>query len=136
MLLTYIKLALRLISRNPFFTLINLAGLSIGFAVFFVLWQYAQSELSSDRQWKDWQRIARLGLVWESTDNGRNWKSSTLGTTRSSIAPKLVDEYDELETYTRIMHQGEFSAGYTTLVGNRIVAAIDNDGSKYYFNEY
>lgn len=33
MLLNYLKLSFRLMSRNPFFTLINLLGLSTGFAV-------------------------------------------------------------------------------------------------------
>ena len=34
MLLNYLKLSLRLLARNPFFTFINVIGLSVGFAVF------------------------------------------------------------------------------------------------------
>ena len=40
MLLNYLKLAVRLLLRNPFFTFINIAGLSVGFAVFFILWPF------------------------------------------------------------------------------------------------
>ena len=46
MILNYVKLALRLLFRNPFFTFINVAGLSIGFTAFYILWPYAQHELA------------------------------------------------------------------------------------------
>src|SRR5690606_23170752 len=60
MLLNYLKLSFRLMSRNPFFTLINLLGLSTGFAVFLVLWQHSQHEIQSDQFHDDWQNIVRL----------------------------------------------------------------------------
>ena len=44
MLLNYIKLSFRLMSRNPFFTFIKVSGLAVGLAMFFILWQYTQSE--------------------------------------------------------------------------------------------
>jgi putative ABC transport system permease protein len=137
MFLNYIKLSLRQMARNPFFTFINLAGLSIGFAVFFVLWQYAQSELDSDKQWKDWQRIARHGYVWERANNDGNWQTSRFGTSSPSIGPKLADDYDEVESFTRIMYQTAFSAGYLSPVSNRLVVSIEKaNGSTRYFNEY
>ncbi len=60
MLLNYIKLSIRLLIRRPFFTFINISGLSVGFAVFFILWQHATYELQSDRFHKDNERIYRL----------------------------------------------------------------------------
>ena len=59
MLLNYLKLALRLLLRNPFFTFINIAGLSVGFAVFFILWPFTQAELASDQFIHDHQKIVR-----------------------------------------------------------------------------
>ena len=53
MLVNYIKLSIRLMARNPFFTFIKVSGLAVGLAMFFILWQYTQSELESDQQWKD-----------------------------------------------------------------------------------
>jgi len=50
MLVNYLKLALRLLMRNPFFTFINVIGLSLGFSSFFALWQYATSELKAYHQ--------------------------------------------------------------------------------------
>ena len=60
MIFNYLKLAVRLLIRNPFFTLINVLGLSIGFAVFIILWQSSQNELRIDRFHKDYERIARF----------------------------------------------------------------------------
>jgi putative ABC transport system permease protein len=62
MLHNYLKLATRLLIRNPFFTIINVVGLAIGFTAFFALWQYSTSELKSDRYHKDFDRIARIGV--------------------------------------------------------------------------
>ena len=60
MLVNYLKLAIRLLIRNPFFTFINVLSLSVGFASFILLWPYAQLELQSDRFHKNAERIGRL----------------------------------------------------------------------------
>ena len=90
MLLTYLKHSFRLLARNPFFALINIAGLSVGFAVFFVLWQHSQSELASDQHWKDSERIARVTLYWEWSDDGQTWESEQYGLAGSSVAGALA----------------------------------------------
>ena len=79
MLLNYLKLTLRLLARNPFFTFINVLGLSVGFSVFLILWQYSQNELQSDRMWKDWERIARVGFHYTWTDDGKVWDELVAG---------------------------------------------------------
>ncbi|MEX2233936.1 MAG: ABC transporter permease [Cyclobacteriaceae bacterium] len=79
MLLNYLKLATRLLIRNPFFTFINLVGLSVGFAVFIVLWQYSLQELKSDQFHKDWDRIYKLCVIGRWTDDGTNWQESLFG---------------------------------------------------------
>lgn len=63
MLLNYLKLSLRLLARNPFFTGINILGLCVGFASFFILWQYSSSELKADQHHQDFERIGRLGTT-------------------------------------------------------------------------
>ncbi|MEP6737265.1 MAG: hypothetical protein ABJA70_17200, partial [Chryseolinea sp.] len=70
MIINYLKLAIRLLIRNPFFTMINLVCLSVGFAMFFMLWQHAQTELHSDQFHKDFERIVRVGVTWNWTDDG------------------------------------------------------------------
>ncbi len=68
MLLNYLKLSLRLLVRNPFFSLINVIGLSGAFASFFILWDYSSSGLSSDRHHQDANRIYRLASQWHSKE--------------------------------------------------------------------
>jgi len=135
MLFNYLKLSFRLMMRNPFFTFINVAGLSVGFAVFFVLWQYSERELNSDRQWKDWNRIALLGFNWEWTDDGNTWDSRLFSTSSTALPKKFVTDYAELDEYTRIIYQGNFTPSYTGLADRLIVHVENTDGSKNYFKE-
>ncbi|MDP4245427.1 MAG: ABC transporter permease [Bacteroidota bacterium] len=53
--------AWRNIRKYPAFSLINLGGLAIGIAASFVLLVYSQREMSCDRQFRDHDRIARIG---------------------------------------------------------------------------
>ena len=108
MILTYLKHSFRLLARNPFFALINIAGLSIGFAVFFVMWQHSQSELASDQQWMNSERIARVALRWEWTEDGQTWEHVTFGRAGSTVASTLADDIPEIESYTRLLLQAEF----------------------------
>src|SRR5579862_8564503 len=56
-----LKPALRHLRKYPTFSLINLGGLSIGIAASFVLLVYTQRELSTDRHFRDAERIVRIG---------------------------------------------------------------------------
>ena len=70
MLLNYLKLAVRLLIRNPFFTFVNIVGLAIGLTSFFALWQYSSTELKVDQYHKDSDRIVRIcgSLRWTPAD--------------------------------------------------------------------
>jgi putative ABC transport system permease protein len=61
MTMNTLKPALRHLRKYPAFSLINLGGLSIGIAASFVLLVYTQRELHTDRQFRDADRIARIG---------------------------------------------------------------------------
>jgi putative ABC transport system permease protein len=58
---TQLKPALRQIRKYPAFSAINLGGLAIGIASSFILLVYARRELATDRQFRDSDRIARIG---------------------------------------------------------------------------
>ncbi len=122
MSLNYFKLAIRLLLRNPFFTAINVIGLSVGFSVFFILWQYSQHELKSDRQWKDWERIARLGLIWEWSDDDKQWDSEKYGVTGPPLPVQIVADFPELESFTRILHRPHFTRELTGLDKDIVVS--------------
>ena len=107
MLINYIKLSLRLLARNPFFTLINVIGLAVGFTSFFALWQYSTSALKPDRHHKDLDRIVRIGLNWRWNDNGE-LGLMMMGVSQASIPPQLKNSIPEVEDYVRILEQAGF----------------------------
>jgi len=104
MLLNYLKLSFRLMARNPFFTLISVSSLAVGFVAFIVLWQYSQSELRSDRFHKDGDRIYRA-LFW-STAPGMG--EGNLPFFHPGIAPALIDALPDVESFCRMILQSSF----------------------------
>ena len=130
MLINYLKLSFRLLLRNPFFSIINILGLGVGFAVFFLLWQYGQRELSSDRQWKNWERMARVGGLWEWSDDDKNWESEKYGSTGPPFALQLITDFPELESFTRILYRPDFTKELTGLDGSIIIAYEKPDHSE------
>jgi putative ABC transport system permease protein len=135
MLLNYIKLSLRLLARSPFFSVLNIAGLSVGFAVFFVLWQYSSSELKSDRQWKDWKRIARVGILWQWSDHGDVWESERYSVIAGELGPNLTSDFPEVNSYTRILNQANFNKQAAGLVPDIVMSYQDPDGSHVAFRQ-
>ena len=121
MLLNYLKLSLRLLARNPFFTFINVAGLSVGFAVFFVLWQYSQSELKSDQFHKNFERIVRLGFIWRWTDDNVNWVDTQFGIIYPEIVEALAPQFPEIEEYVRVFPQDNFTREHIPHHGKEFV---------------
>ena len=109
MLINYIKLATRLLIRNPFFTFINVTGLSVGFAVFFVLWQHATYELQSDRFHKDQEQIFRLINDFFFAE-GQNWDHYIFSTHPPILIKLLSEKNKDVESFTRIIHQKNFDA--------------------------
>jgi len=106
MLLNYLKLSLRLLVRNPFFTFINVAGLAVGFASFMVLWNYSQHELKSDQFHKDYERIYRLYVLGKFADG-----DAIAGAINPEIIRRAATDFKEIEEYTRIVKQDNFVEG-------------------------
>jgi len=129
MFLNYLKLSVRLLARNPFFTFINVLGLAIGFASFYALWEYATTELKSDQYHKDAQRIARIAVDWQWTDDGgKTWGSIVVGLSKPSIFPAVEEDFPEVESYLRILNQPWFSPELVNH-GNRII--LSRNDAKY-----
>jgi len=109
MLLNYIKLSLRLLVRNPFFTFINIVGLGAGFAVFFVLWQHATYELGSDQFHKDHERIYRVYHHFRFAE-GDNWDDYVFSTLPPILLKLVKEKNRDIEDLTRIIYQKNFDA--------------------------
>jgi putative ABC transport system permease protein len=135
MLLNYLKLSLRLLARNPFFTAINVVGLSIGFASFYALWEYSTTELKADQYHKDHDRIARIGTNWDwSDDGGKTWGHLVIGGAVSSIFPEVKDDYPEVESTLRILNQQNFVPELVNH-GNKIIITIDQQNQPKVYKE-
>lgn len=106
MLLKYLKHGVRLLLRSPYFSTINILGLSVGFAAFFALWQYTNAELATDQHFKDYQRIARIGCYWK-------WKEEvsvgqmTCGSIPYEQIVEIANDFPQISEYARAL--GGFS---------------------------
>ncbi|HZY82393.1 MAG TPA: ABC transporter permease [Cyclobacteriaceae bacterium] len=104
MLLNYLKLSLRLMARSPYYTFISVSGLTIGIISFYVLWFYAESQLDSDKYHANSERIVRICTNWDWVDNGVTGHSIA-GGMRSSVGPRVKEDFPEVEDVTRILIQ-------------------------------
>jgi putative ABC transport system permease protein len=109
MLLNYLKLASRLLLRNPFFSFLNILGLSLGFAAFLVLWQYTSNELKTDQFHVDYKNKMRLVFTWKTRDEEGTVPEYVNGLFAARFAKVLLSDYEDFETYCRIYHQVDFS---------------------------
>lgn len=95
MIRNYFKIAWRNITGNKTYSVINIAGLSIGLASFLLIATVVINELSYDKTWSKSERTYRL--LSENTALGELDES-----TNAPIAPQLAANFDQVETYSRI----------------------------------
>src|SRR5688572_9186158 len=127
MIVSYLKLSLRLLARNPLSTFINVVGLSIGFAVFFILWQYSQAELKSDHFHTDFERIVRFGLTYHFKESNSETKDGTLAINDPALTRDVAQAFGEVESYTRIFAQKNLSREYIPIHGQENFLAYTNE---------
>ena len=93
----YLLVALRNLRSRKGYAFINIAGLAIGMASFFLISLFIQDELSYDQFHKNSDRIYRLAL----SGNTRNGSLNT-AFSASAWAPELEAEIPEIERAIRI----------------------------------
>ncbi|MBC9794749.1 FtsX-like permease family protein [Sinomicrobium weinanense] len=98
MIRNYFKIAWRNIRFNKTYSVINIAGLSIGLASFLLVFTVVINEYSYDKQWSKGDRLFRL--TSENTATGEK-RVSTL----SPLAPLLAENFEQVETYSEILHR-------------------------------
>lgn len=97
MLKSYLTIALRILRKQKIYTIINIAGLSVGMAcsLFILLWVW--DELSFDRYHKNADRIYRV--VFHKKDAGKEYDSAM---SPAPLAQALLDEIPEVLQARRI----------------------------------
>jgi len=93
----YLKIALRNLNRYKGYSFLNVIGLAIGMAVCILILLWLQDELSWDRFHKNGDQVYRI--ISEDRAGGNMFK---LAGSPSPIGPTLVDEYPEVENFTRV----------------------------------
>ncbi|MBS1567602.1 MAG: ABC transporter permease [Bacteroidetes bacterium] len=97
MLKNFFKIAFRNLWRSKAFSAINIAGLSIGMAAAILILLWVQNELSTDRFYKN---TDRLYLMFNRDKFDGEW--NIWGSTPSIMAPALKQEFPEVEDAARI----------------------------------
>jgi putative ABC transport system permease protein len=101
MIQNYLKIAWRNLNKHRFFSLVNICGLAIGVATFWMIALYVTDEWSYDRYHEKADRIFRVA------QHGKwNGGSFNLAITSIPYAPALKADYPEVEDAVRIDMEG------------------------------
>ncbi len=103
----YLKIAWRNLLRNRVNSFINIAGLAIGIACVILILFFVQDELRYDRFFKQADRIYQVNI--NGNLDGNEFLTSN---TPPPLGKALVDEFPEIETYTRIHRPGDIVVRY------------------------
>lgn len=103
----YIISALRNISRNRFYALLNIIGLSVGMAAFIFILLFVRDEMTFDKQNTDHQRIHRVEMNFNIAG-----KHDMFAIAPVPMGPALKLEMPEVESFTRLMEAGDVVIKY------------------------
>ncbi len=107
MLTNYFKIAWRTLVRNKVNSMINISGLAIGIASVILILMYVQDELKYDRFYHHADHIFQVNL-----DGKMGGEEFINGNTPAPTGATLVNEFPEMETYTRIYRPGDVLVRY------------------------
>ena len=108
-------LALRVLLKNKFYSLLNILGLAVGLAVAIIIFLFVQADMSFDKQHENYDRIYRVesNFIVGEMDDRYAFVSQFL--------PKgLQADYPEIQNYVRFRSAGK--------------VLVDLDGRKFYEN--
>jgi putative ABC transport system permease protein len=101
MLQNYFKIALRSLWRHKGFSILNITGLAVGMAAFFLIYQYVRFERSYDDAVTKRDRIYRLVSDLKSSAETLHWSSTSM-----PMAINLKADYPEIEEIVRLSRNG------------------------------
>lgn len=101
MLQNYFRTAWRNLTRNKVYSFINIAGITIGLAAFWLIALYVGDELSYDRSFTNADRIYRIA-------QHANWEggSMNLALNPPPLGPAITEKFPEVEQVVRIDAEG------------------------------
>jgi putative ABC transport system permease protein len=123
MIKNYLKTAWRSLTKNKTFSLINVAGLSIGMAACLLILQYVSFELSYDQFNRNVNELYRVY-----NDRYQHGKLIQHGTiTYSAIGKAMQEDFPEVIDHCRVEPFGKVIVSLgTKKIGDQEVLAVDN----------
>jgi putative ABC transport system permease protein len=103
MLRNYFKIAFRNLSKNKFYTWINILGLAFGLATCLLILLYVIDEHNFDRYNENGKRIYRVNNEVKFGNNHLD-----LAVADAAMGPALAREFPQVEQYTRLQQYGSF----------------------------
>ena len=100
MLMNHIKITLRHLYRNKIYSIISIIGLAFGVSCCILIALYIFDELSYDKYHEKADRIYRVS---ETIDHNGVIRAAA---TSFPVGPTLLNDYPEIEQFTRIMFMG------------------------------
>ncbi|MFC2088085.1 ABC transporter permease [Calditrichota bacterium] len=107
MILNYIKIAFRNVTKRLTFTFINIFGLVVGMTCSILIMLWVNHEMSYDEFNENSDRIFRIVTQLNFVENTR-----LLATTPAPVAPALKEKFPEVEEFTRIYEVGRRLVSY------------------------
>ncbi len=99
MLTNYLKIAIRNLTKNKLFSFINIAGMTLGMASFFIISIFVWDELKYDDYHPDKHRTFRIYNISQDEDG----TTEQLPIVPPIFAPTLKADYIEVESTLRVM---------------------------------
>ena len=99
MLENYLKIALRNLQKHKGYSLINVSGLALGITCCLLILFYVQDELQFDRFHEQADRIHRVLIA--------SGEAQPSALNMFFVAPRLVEEYPEIQAATRLFRHWE-----------------------------
>lgn len=126
--LNHFKISLRVFSKNKLFSLINIAGLTIGISAYLLIIQYVRFEFSYDKHHPRINDLYRVIMIW---DIGSD-KFDAAATNYPAVALTMKSDFPEVENFTRVVDKtviwGEkFVLSYTKKSGVVVKSNIHDD---------
>ena len=97
MLRNYLKVILRILTRNKLYSFISVGGLAVGFACCTLLLLYVRHELSYDRYHEDVDSIYRVAVHYKFQD-----REGRMSTSPAALAPLLRQENPQVLAAARL----------------------------------
>jgi putative ABC transport system permease protein len=100
MLSNYLKIFIRLFSRNRTFTSINLLGLATGLSCFVLIQLYVVNETSYDRHYPDAEHIYRMAM--KGNMSGFSFESAVMGSPLGRMVREAIPEVVHSTTFYKL----------------------------------